>query len=379
METNAILAINSLDRYTTNKPGQQNQPLGNALQQQYYLSQIFGGVDDLGFTGGPPCNNFSITSPGALLYGYISKLVVAEIQLNYNIPTVLAGLNDSFWIIQGDVARTIATKARITIPYGWYSPYELAAVLQVLIRSSDFGLACPDFTVTYNSTGIYQVPDVGNQGGYSIANFVFASNNISFNFFFPSLNLLNFYYETDLLPSDPNWITCLKAYRLLGLSSINSGQPSVLPDPQQGLPIQISSTSVNFLYTPYIDIISETLTKYQKVKDTDTSAQKQNSIITRLYLSGQGAPQYLISGTSPDAAGIIGARPFTVTQSTPNPKVIRWSKDEAINSIDFQLRDQYGDLIYSVGNPSPQPGSPYQTQYYFTEFQMTLLCTEGEI
>jgi hypothetical protein len=54
-----------------------------------------------------------------------------------------------------------------------------------------------------------------------------------------------------------------------------------------------------------------------------------------------------------------------MTADLNTPKVIQWSPDVAVPSIDFQLRDCYGDLI------------PGDVERYPTEFQMTLLCIEG--
>ena len=62
-------------------------------------------------------------------------------------------------------------------------------------------------------------------------------------------------------------------------------------------------------------------------------------------------------------------------------KIIRWSPDEAVPSLDFQLRDQYGDLIYTSFNNEnqdlPEP-NPLPESVFYTEFQMTLLCIEAD-
>ena len=347
METNAILAVNSLDRYITSANGQQNQPLANALETQYEN----GNPPNSGL---PSCNNFSITSPGALIYGYISKIIVSDVQIQYNIPTVLAGLNDQLvFYYTYNLDQFIEV---VTIPFGWYTPSELAAALQVLILSNDIGLIDSGFTVVY----------------YYQKGFVFKSTlaPIVFDFFFPTVSQLRIIAG---IRPNVNPINCLKMYRLIGFTIANS-IPAPVSAPEN---VQISSTSVNFLYTPYIDIISVELTKYQKVKDTDTSAQKQSSMICRVYLAGQATPQYLTNGTFGNGStdDILGSRPFTLTQSTPNAKIIRWSKDEAVNSIDFQLRDQYGDLIFTQYT---YPGNPPLVYTFPTEFQMTLLCIEGE-
>jgi hypothetical protein len=131
-------------------------------------------------------------------------------------------------------------------------------------------------------------------------------------------------------------------------------------EPKPGPPTtQISFDYPNFLYTPYIDIYSDVLTNYQNIKDTNTSVQKPKGLVARIYVSGTG--QIQITGST----SALGTAPFVMTSDLNSPKVIRWSPDVAVPSIDFQLLDQYGDFI---------PGG---AQGFSTEFQMTLLCVEG--
>ena len=140
-----------------------------------------------------------------------------------------------------------------------------------------------------------------------------------------------------------------KTYRLLGMTIANS-----LP--------AVNQTSFDypiFLYTPYIDFYSDILTNYQTIKDTNTSVAKPKGLVARLYVSGVGQNQ-ITNGTS-----ALGTAPFIMTADLNSPKVIKWSPDVAVPSIDFQLLDQYGDLI---------PGAP---EGFSTEFQITFLCLEG--
>ena len=126
-----------------------------------------------------------------------------------------------------------------------------------------------------------------------------------------------------------------------------------------GSDTQISFEYPNFLYTPYIDIYSDVLTNYQNIKDTNTSVSKPKGLIARVLLSGAGNIQITTD------ANALGSTPFVITVDLNTPKVIQWSRDVAVPSIDFQLRDCYGDLI------------PGDKERYPTEFQMTLLCIEG--
>ena len=320
MQTSAILAISSLDRYSIATGQNQSQLLGVPLLNQFEVK-------------GQPCNNFTIYSGGALIYGYIKKIQISQTQIQYNIPTVVPNRNDTFYFVFQDIVYPVV------IPFGYYTPEELAAVLEHKIRTAvpvNGGVVNPNlaaFTVVYTA----------------LDGFVFKTNNIYEFEFVPLETFLTF--QT---PSDVN--TLLRTYRLIGMD-ISNTDPNV---------VQKSSSTPIFLYTSYIDIISQVLTKYQKVKDTDSSPQKQADIIARVYLAGTGAPQI----TSGDGSLPLGARPFTIVQDMNYCKTMRWSKDEAVNSLDFQLKDQYGDLIFQ--------NEPDNTDVYYTEFQMTLLCIEKQ-
>lgn len=304
------------------------QPVSNSLQSQYTNIE-------------PYSNNFTIQSPGALIYGYITKIVVSQIQIQYNIPTIVASgsltdptrSNDVFYI----APITQNTPAElVNIPFGFYSPADLAAVLQVQIQATAIG-ALANITVSFDATD----------------GFVFESTSVpKRGFYFPDIEELQTTPALQL--SSLAVARVLRTYRTLGITIKNSFAETLVSTRQQ------SNEYPNFLYTPYIDICSDVLTNYQKVKDTNTSPGKSKGVIARVYLSGVGNPQT----TTPNSA--LGSSPFVVTVDLNNPKVIRWTRDVAVPSIDLQVFDQYGDLL-----PGPDLG-------YSTEFQMTLLCTEGD-
>jgi hypothetical protein len=315
---NAILAINSLDRYIT---GKANQPTDNALIAEY---------EDID----PPSNNFTIQSPGALIYGYINRLVVSQIQIQCNIPTIVPYRNDRFFI----GLNSTNVLYPIIIPYGYYTPAELAAILQTQIAAVP-ALAAGTFLV-----------------GYAQNAFTFRSTSaVPLNFYFPDTQeILNRPGETNA-----SLKVVLKAYKVLGMTPRNAF------DAGPGTSTQISSNAPNFLYTPYIDFYSDVLTNYQNVKDTNTSVAKPKGLIARVYLSGSGGVQ----GQRTTSA--LGSEPFVVTADLNSPKIIRWEPNVAVPSIDFQLLDCYGDFI-------PGPSRLDEIYYAQTEFQMTLLCVEGE-
>jgi len=322
IETNAILAINSLDRYTTSNTDFFSS-FGSPATTNYSLIASYRNAT-------PYSNDFQINTPGVLTYGYISKIVVSQIQIQYNVPTVIDGLNNSL-VIGIDVGQPIPAGVYVfDIPSGFYTPFELAAVIEGVINNVIlFGPF--NFSVVYNPE-LYQ--------------FEFSTQ----------ANVLEFYFPDDqdlirlIANNDAELDLFLKTYKLFGI-----GFPNRVPDT-----IQNSSLSPNLLYTPYIDIYSNALTAYQKLSDGNSTVSRPKGLLARVYLSGVGQPQITTLGDA------LGSRSFVVTIDLNTPKVIRWTKDVAINSIDFQMRDCYGELL-----PGRDQGSN-------TEFQMTLLCVEGE-
>jgi hypothetical protein len=279
----------------------------------------------------PNCNDFTISSPGALIYGYIDRIVVSQIQLQYNIPTVCRLRNDLFFLGWESPTGTPGFSS-LTIPFGFYTPVELATALQAEITAAP-SFAALGLTVSFDS----------NDGFYfeSTTNYKIFAADPGFLIAGGSSNA-----TVDRI---------LKTYKLFGLTNENG-----LLNPTSSTPtFQRSSHYPDFLYTPYIDIFSDVLTNYQNVKDTNTSIAKPKGLVARVLLSGGGNIQI----TNGDSA--LGSAPFVMTADLNNPKVIKWSPDVAVPSIDFQLRDCYGDLIPGV------------TEKYPTEFQMTLLCIEG--
>jgi hypothetical protein len=300
---------------TYNTGGSAQQPKSNILLAQYKSIAPF-------------CNNFTISSPGALIYGYIDRIAVSQVQLQYNIPTICFDRNDQL-AIWAD-APFPAVETVIQIPFGFYTPDELVAAITALIAATPT-LTVLDLVVQYDPLRGFTFE---SQAGYDI--------------YFPSPEtLLGYNFSQDRID------TILKTYKVFGMNWTNSENGA-------GSAIQVSTDYPNFLYTPYIDIYSDVLTNYQNIKDTNTSVEKPKGLVTRIYLSGVGSPQYTTETHA------LGSTPFVMTADLNTPKIIQWSPDVAVPSIDFQLRDCYGDFI---------PGA---IERYPTEFQMTLLCIEAD-
>lgn len=350
MAANAILAISSTDRYITNIRGNAVQPYSNILESQFY-------------NVGPYSNDFSITVPNALMNGYIDSIKISQIQLQYNLPTVVPDGNDLMVVAYETSPQSSQFAYQpVRIPYGFYSPEELAAVFEDRLN-----YYLPDlqpWAVSFTSS-----IGIGGNFGFDFGFTVLSNNQDGLRFFFPRPD--NLRVPSVFVLSEQEITNYLKTCKLFGFNT-NNGEPNDF----QG---QVSWAAPDFLYTPYIDIYSDALTNYQKLKDTDSSVIRRKGLIARMYLSGVGNPQITSSSTvNQDGLRItsstsLGCNPFVLTFDLNTPKIINWTPDTAINSLDFQMRDCYGDLLFNY-IPSNIPGTT--NEVFNTEFQMTLLCVE---
>jgi len=89
-------------------------------------------------------------------------------------------------------------------------------------------------------------------------------------------------------------------------------------------------------YTQYIDVCSNALCKFQKLRDSLTQFTYTN-IICRIYLASPTNMSSLPFGISPCPS-------FTVKY--PNMKWIEWNKDQMIGEIDIQYFDDSGNPLY---------------------------------
>ena len=312
----AHLLIDSLDRYENSNFGSNNQNIT--------LLSALAGAD-------PTASNFTISRNQPLLYGYFTRVAITQVQMEYNIPSVLEQFNNTLYI-QYTQGANVNVPITVTLSAGWYNNVELADELQTQIRAAlaAAGVTNNGFTVTF---------------GRPNYTFTFDTNNADLFGFtvVPTANVVN---QT----------LYLKTLQLIGITTTQT-LPSIVSAPT------VSTITANraprLLFTQYVDIISRNLTKYQRVKDTDTAAVNNKSfIIARVYLVPPNTAAFV------DASGnSLGSRPFTICVDYNTPKHIKWSPNEAIHELDFQLLDEYGDEL------------PWDT-FYPTEFQLTMLATE---
>ena len=257
-------------------------------------------VDSEDRQAGQPANNFTIYRNQALLYGYFFRLAITQIQFNWDFPTIVRDVNDVFGITDTTAGITYTPR----IQAGYYNPTTLAAAVETALHGNATFLS---YTCVY----------------YPLTNSLRIESNNTNNFVFVS-------YTT--FPTESADYTLYRnTARTIGipLVGIDVASPfKTLAVPQ-------------LIYTQYVDIISRTLTKFQRVKDTDTSNQNPKSfIVARLYLC---PPNTLIETTATTG---LGSHPFFICTDYNSPKYIKWSPDEALAEIDLQVVDENGNELY---------------------------------
>ena len=300
--------------YSTNAehPGQPTRPPASA---HFLVSSVDRYTDTFDRVLSPKTSaKWIMSKPYNLLYGYFTRLALTQLQFQWNLPTIIEGVNDEFGITIGGVTFTVV------LTQGWYDLDALATAIEDAVTDADeydeaWGFTC----------GVYE-------GALSLeADVVFTP--------FPGppgdeAEVLNKFLVT--------------AGLFVKTATLN---------PTTSKYVLVGGTAP-MLYTKFIDICSQRLTQFQRVKDGTTLVNNPNAdVIARVYAC---PPSATLNSGQP---GQLFSEPWVMTIDYNTPKHIRWSPDQAINNFDIQLKDEFGDIItWNVKYP--------------TEFQMTFLASE---
>lgn len=284
--------------------------------------------------GTQPANEFTVQRGNALLYGYFTRMAITQVLFDWKLPTIVSGKNDTI------VIKNLTTNDEDTVQLdeGFYTPDALAThVAAKIAANATLGLA--GMTGTFDQT---------------LGAFIFDSNGNDFVFVDPSTSAL---FQFDATEQQ----IVFRTYATLGVS--NGNILTTVPTSSQGL------APPNMIYTRYVDIVSKELTKYQNVKDNDTSPQNQLSqVIARVYTTPPNS--YIPTGVVPGAGATtdptvaIGDRQFTLCVDYNTPKHIKWNPNEAVYNVDLAVFDEFGELL------------PWDNNLYPWEFCLTLVASE---
>lgn len=269
-------------------------------------------------------NNFNINRQKLFGAGAIKRYALTEISFPWTTPNVVTNgsspnnkllmlINDG----SGGVADTPVYVPILTEDY--YTPTELASALQTQLNAAaptgGFYLFATNtnlgplgtWTVSFNSRNQFVLTETSNTYQFIILN-----NNEDYNFFEPyPLKTLN---------------------QTMGF---NYGGPK----PAQAF--TQSSGIPSMAYSRYVDIVSQTMSKYQDTKDAQTQYNYEN-VIYRLILDNNNSINSQNGETN-----YFGSYPcVNLYRQIQNPKFIQWTGNEFLNSIDIKLYDDNGQPLY---------------------------------
>jgi hypothetical protein len=360
----AFFNINSIDRYAS---------------AEYPTAQFALLTQPPARLAGTPASFYNMNLGRNLMSGYFHRLTVTDVNIQFNIPTINIQ-NYLFTFFRDDAGGDLAYFV-VRLPYGYYTFEELALKMQESIKAvvAATVYALPDLTVNW-----------ADGGGGSGAGFTFQSNNpditIALSSQFPAGYTGKPRTAFPLEGSIQQGTSLAQAQRAMYKFYLMLGATSAVLDTVNTV-IVTAPSYPTLIYTSYVDVISNKLSQFMRVKDSETSWSPDTSVITRIYLTNQGtitAPtvQYTdLSGNQPLQKILfqefaVGSRPFILNYTPQTPKHIKWSPDQAVVDFDIRVVDEYGDRLpwdlaipYKIGNLN------LLSQQFF-EFQLTVLCSE---
>lgn len=377
----------------------------NAVMATSSFDRIDGGRNLVNDAGGAPTTVTGpiITQPysrfrvqtlgGNIVQGQLNKIRVAEILLPYGIPTVmddsvngigpngdgepLSGANQvpsnnllylQSWTMGNGIGTgtnqtpaTVVTNSFkvLALKTGFYTGTELAAVIQTAADTAmaTVGIPAGIFKVAYDSTTAAIVVQNNSQfnNAASATNYFFsltwktlplAGKSLGQPNLLWTMGLRDIYSRFPPVTQDIRFSPSGQAYSpILVPNEYPTGgypggfpgtiYPPVLPF-GYGVNTMVGSTYTG-AYTQYLDICSPSLCQAQYVRDGNTNQTIiRRDLIARVYIASE------VSTATTDP---VGTRPFTIHRQFKNAKVMKWTAERSIDSIDLTLYDQFGNQV----------------------------------
>ena len=265
-------------------------------------------------------NNLSFNAEGQnIIQGQVDSIAVSEVNFPYDIPNIQSGFN--FFTLTNLAPAGPDYDLNIVIAPGFYTGTELEVALnaEILVQGTAAGVAAGDLPlITYTDTD--NLFAMSSPAAPSAPRF--STWNVQSPATFPSqLALVNPLYKD---------ILSIMGYYTQQNPFIIAGQPLI-------------SGSAPLVFTQYIDICSPQLCKFQYFRDgTTTNLARRSDVICRLYIANNVATQEE-----------EGTRPFLIHRQYKNARVMRWTADNSVGTIDIQLYDDTGQPLATEWAPRP--------------------------
>jgi hypothetical protein len=276
-----------------------------------------------------------------IIQGNIERIGLNEVNFPYDIPNVQAGYNTFLIYSAGQ-------EIPIEITPNFYNGGDLASAINAQIVA--YGL----------TTDPVQVAD-------NLPSFEYFDASNIFKFKAPVTPLIptEYWYLQStnvpgpVLPAPPP--SPLKSNPLgkdlLLIMGFQQGQQTYVgndPDSPSVPTSRFAAASAPLTFTQYIDVCSPQLCKFQYFRDgSTTNLSRRTDVICRIYITNNVA--------LPDVAG---SHPVVINRQFLNARMMKWTADNAVGTIDINLYDDCGQ--------------PLQTTWLPRNYQITFNCYEKD-
>jgi hypothetical protein len=256
-----------------------------------------------------------------IIQGDIHHITVSEVNFPYDIPNIQEGSNIfTMQNLQGATLITIFVQP----PNGFYTGSELATAINAAATAYAVTISFAPSNLplcSYNSTN--------NQ--FTFTSPTAPAGGAGFN----TWNLISPYTFPITQPIAPTLgkdILSLMGYPFVGTNTITATAPLV-------------SGSAPLIFTQYIDICSPQLCKFQYLRDgSTTNLARRSDVICRLYVSNNIA----LYQNNPE-----GVRPFIINRQFFNARIMKWTADNSVGTVDINLYDDCGQPLATTWTPRP--------------------------
>ena len=295
--------------------------------------------------------DFQITKNESMMSGFMTRLGVTEVVFPWVIPNINQYTNKI--LVGYAVGAGPVTTALIDLRTGFYTPAELAATLQAVVRAIT---PFVNFSMTYGTDGLPNFLYAGNPG---VAGSLIGFQPLPYN-----------------SAEYPYGSTTKQLFDVLGFSTTALSNDVVQDAQTASGAIAIPAGSTNkFLYggdtfaqsIRYIDIVCNQLTYNQGLKDTMSQTIARDTLC-RLYVAQDGSTDALTSGPGDATFAPVGTYPFTIHRQFNTPKMIQWTPNQPVpGGLRFEVYDDAGNNLVGASSLFEQ----------LSDWSMTLLVTEN--
>lgn len=273
----------------------------------------------------PISGDFQIVKTNSIFNGFFNRMAVQEVVLDWGVPNVSSVDQNNTFTVDYDDGVNPAVEHTAILPNGFYNAKQ---ALDTIVSQLNVLIGTPGaFVITSGNTGVYMGIDQTVVAGGT--------------------------FEILSVSAPPNSDENNLAFQIFSEKQVDAGfaqsYPIICP---RILPLR------------YLDFVCNQLTYNQELKDGDTS-EKSRDVLYRWYFGWD-------TETSYDAYGfpvLQGYRSFIQRRFLAFPKQIRWSPNQPIGNLSFQVYNDLDEIVDTDTYPAIDGGAEM-------EFQMTMLLSE---